>query len=220
MNGDSATVFVVDDDPSIRRGLDRLLRSAGYSVEVFESAQDFLARPPYGGTGCVILDVQMPRTTGPELHSQIAEKGISLPVVFLTAHGDVSTVVSAMKKGALDFLEKPADDEILLEAVRQAIARHTSTQAQENDRRRIEDRLATLSARERDVMLEVIQGKLNKQIGAALGITEKTVKVHRGRVMEKMGVGSVAELVHLCDTVGITPESPTADKGDSIRQVS
>ncbi len=220
MNGDPATVFVVDDDPSVRRGLDRLLRSAGYRVEVFESAKEFLARPPYGGTGCMILDVQMPGTPGPELHGQIAEQGISLPVVFLTAHGDVSTGVSAMKKGALDFLEKPVDDEVLLEVVRQAIARHAATQAHEQDRRRIEDRLATLSARERDVMLEVIQGKLNKQIGAALGITEKTVKVHRGRVMEKMGVGSVAELVHLCDAVGITPESPAAAASDSIRQIS
>jgi len=220
VNVESATVFVVDDDPSVRRGLDRLLRSAGYRVEVFESAKDFLARPPYAGTGCMILDVQMPGTTGPELHSRIAEQGISLPVVFLTAHGDVSTGVSAMKKGALDFLEKPVDDEVLLEAVRQAIARHATTQAHEKDRRRVEDRLATLSARERDVMLEVIQGKLNKQIGAALGITEKTVKVHRGRVMEKMGVGSVAELVHLCDTVGITPDSPSAEAGESVRQTS
>lgn len=220
MSGESATVFVVDDDPSVRRGLDRLLRSAGYAVEVFESAKDFLARLPYRGTGCIILDVQMPGTTGPELQSKIGEKGVSLPVVFLTAHGDVSTSVAAMKRGAMDFLEKPVDDEVLLEVVRQAIARHAVTRAHERDRRRIEDRLATLSARERDVMLEVIQGKLNKQIGAALGITEKTVKVHRGRVMEKMGVGSVAELVHLCDTIGITTESPKADEGESIRQVS
>jgi FixJ family two-component response regulator len=220
MTDETTTVFVVDDDSSVRRGLDRLLRSAGYDVEVFESAREFLGRAPFGGTGCVILDVQLPGTTGPELHSQIAEQGISLPVVFLTAHGDISTGVTAMKKGALDFLVKPVDDEILLEAVRQAIARHGATQVRERDRRRIEARLATLSARERDVLQEVIRGKLNKQIGAALGITEKTVKVHRGRVMEKMGVSSVAELVHLCDTLGIVPESPAADEGDSVRQVS
>ena len=219
MTDEATTVFVVDDDPSVRRGLDRLLRSAGYSVEVFKSAQDFLVRAPYVGTGCMILDVQMPGTTGPELHSRIAEKGVSLPVVFLTGHGDVSTSVAAMKNGALDFLEKPVDDEVLLDVVRQAIARHASTQMLEKVRRRIDDRLATLSAREREVMLEVIKGRLNKQIGDALGITEKTVKVHRGRVMEKMGVASVAELVHLCDTIGIAPESPAADEGEFIRRV-
>lgn len=220
MSNDPATVFVVDDDPSVRRGLDRLLRSAGFDVELFASGREFLARAPFGGTGCVILDVQMPGTTGPELHNQIAGTGISLPVVFLTAHGDVSTGVAAMKKGALDFLEKPVDDEVLLEVVRRAIAWHACTQAHEKDRRRIEDRLATLSARERDVMLEVIKGRLNKQIGTALGITEKTVKVHRGRVMEKLGVGSVAQLVHLCDLVGITPASPAAEEGASVRRVS
>ncbi len=219
MTDDAATVFVVDDDPSVRRGLDRLLRSAGFNVEVFESARGFLEQAPFGGTGCVILDVQMPGTSGPEMHNQIAERGFTLPVVFLTAHGDIATGVTAMKKGALDFLVKPVDDEILLEAVRQAIARHAATQARDRDLQRIEARLATLSARERDVLLEVIRGKLNKQIGAALGITEKTVKVHRGRVMEKMGVSSVAELVHLCDTIGIAPESPLPDEGDSMRQM-
>ncbi len=220
MSDDSATVFVVDDDPSVRRGLDRLLRSAGFDVELFESGREFLGRAPFGGTGCVLLDVQMPGTTGPELHNQIAGKGMSLPVVFLTAHGDVATGVAAMKKGALDFLEKPVDDAVLLEVVRRAIARHACTRAHEEDRRRIEDRLGTLSARERDVMLEVIKGRLNKQIGAALGITEKTVKVHRGRAMEKMGVGSVAELVHLCDIAGIPPGSPAAEEGESVRRVS
>lgn len=219
MNSDAATVFVVDDDPSVRRGLNRLLRSAGYRVEAFESAKGFLARARYAGTGCMILDVRMPGTTGPELHSQMTEMGISLPVVFLTAHGEVATGVSAMKKGALDFLEKPVDDEILLGVVRQAIARHASTQAHQETRRLAENRLATLSARERDVMREVIQGRLNKQIGAALGITEKTVKVHRGRVMEKMGVGSVAELVHLCDIIGITPALPAAGEDEAMRRV-
>ncbi|MCC6713970.1 MAG: response regulator transcription factor [Gammaproteobacteria bacterium] len=220
MSNDSATVFVVDDDLSVRRGLHRLLRSAGFDVELYRSGGEFLARAPFGGTGCVILDVQMPGTTGPELHNQIAERGISLPVVFLTAHGDVSTGVAAIKKGAVDFLEKPVDEDVLLEVVHQAIARHAAMQTHEKDRRRIEDRLATLSARERDVMLEVIKGRLNKQIGAALGITEKTVKVHRARVMEKMGVGSVAELVHLCDIGGIAPGSPAAEGGVFVRQMS
>jgi FixJ family two-component response regulator len=205
MSSDAPTVFVVDDDPSVRRSLDRLLRSAGFNVEVFASARAFLERKPVDQTGCVILDVQMPETTGPELHNQFLAKGLSLPVLFLTAHGDVPTSVTAMKNGALDFLLKPVDDKVLLEAVGQAVRRHAAERARERDRHLIEARLASLSLREREVMEHVIRGRLNKQIAADLGIAEKTVKVHRGRLMEKMEVGSVAELVHLCESVGIEP---------------
>jgi FixJ family two-component response regulator len=193
------TVFVVDDDMAVRRGLARLIRSVGLNVETHSSATEFLEKPPSSGAGCVVLDVRMPGMTGPELFEQMSEKGLSLPVVFLTGHGDVPTGVRAMKKGAVDFLLKPVDDEVLLAAIRQAVARHASELARDQERQGIQKRLLRLSAREREVMEHVIRGQLNKQIAADLGISEKTIKVHRGRVMAKMEVGSVAELVRLCD---------------------
>jgi FixJ family two-component response regulator len=205
MSASDATVFVVDDDMAVRRSLARLLRSAGLNVETFPSAREFLDRLPSARTGCIVLDVRMPGITGPELFDQMAAKGLSLPVVFLTGHGDVPTSVRAMKKGAVDFLLKPVDDEVLLHAIRQAVARHVSQQAREQERQSIEGCLCRLSAREREVMEYVIRGDLNKQIAADLGISEKTVKVHRGRVMAKMEAGSVAELVRLCEAGGIRP---------------
>jgi len=209
MNASDATVFVVDDDMAVRRSLARLLRSAGLNVETFPSAREFLDRLPSAPAGCIVLDVRMPGMTGPELFDQMAGKGLSLPVVFLTGHGDVPTSVRAMKKGAVDFLLKPVDDEVLLQAIRQAVARHVSQQAREQERWSIEGRLRRLSAREREVMEYVIRGDLNKQIAADLGISEKTVKVHRGRVMAKMEAGSVAELVRLCEAADIRPRQET-----------
>jgi len=214
MNAVDTTIFVIDDDAAVCRSLARLLHSSGFHVETFSGAQEFLARPAFSGTGCVILDVCMSGITGPELHERMSEDGLSLPVIFLTGHGDVPTSVKAMKKGAVDFLLKPVDDEVLLEAVRQAVKRHAAEQARERERERINARLARLSLREREVMEHVIGGQLNKQIAADLGIAEKTVKVHRGRLMEKMEVGSVAELVHLCESVGIEPGR--AGGGDSL----
>ena len=209
MNASDATVFVVDDDMAVRRSLARLLRSAGLNVETFPSAREFLDRLPSAPAGCIVLDVRMPGMTGPELFDQMAGKGLSLPVVFLTGHGDVPTSVRAMKKGAVDFLLKPVDDEVLLQAIRQAVARHVSRQAREQERQSIEGRLRRLSAREREVMEYVVRGDLNKQIAADLGISEKTVKVHRGRVMAKMEAGSVAELVRLCEAADIRPRQET-----------
>jgi len=209
MSASDATVFVVDDDMAVRRSLARLLRSAGLNVETFPSAREFLDRLPSARTGCIVLDVRMPGMTGPELFDQMAGKGLSLPVVFLTGHGDVPMSVQAMKKGAVDFLLKPVDDEALLHAIRQAVARHVSQQAREQERQSLEGRLRRLSAREREVMEYVIRGDLNKQIAADLGISEKTVKVHRGRVMAKMEAGSVAELVRLCEAAGIRPRQET-----------
>jgi RNA polymerase sigma factor (sigma-70 family) len=203
MSASGATVFVVDDDAAVRRGLARLIRSAGLSVETFSSAREFLENSPASRTGCVVLDVRMPGMTGPELFEQMAEKGLSLPVVFLTGHGDVPTSVRAMKKGAVDFLLKPVDDEAPLQAIRQAVERCASEQEREQERQGIQARLRRLSPREREVMEHVIRGLLNKQIAADLGISEKTVKVHHGRVMAKMEVGSVAELVRLCDQESI-----------------
>lgn len=195
------TVLVVDDDPSVRRALTRVIRAWGWHAEVFAAASDFLQAVGRVRFGCAVLDVRMPGMTGPQLHERMVREGISLPVVFLTGHGDVPTGVQAIKKGAVDFLCKPVDGSVLRDALEGALAVDVETSRRSAERREIEDRIATLSAREREVMTFVIGGWLNKQIGADLGIAEKTVKVHRGRVMDKMGVHTVAELVRLCDTV-------------------
>jgi FixJ family two-component response regulator len=200
MDLSQTTVFVVDDDEAVRASLARLLRSTGWNVETYASAREFLARTVFSGTGCVLLDVQMPGVSGTQLHESMYQRGLTLPVVFLTGHGDVSTGVRAMKRGAVDFLLKPLDEEELLAAISQALERHAREQARRREWQDIAERLGRLSAREREVIENVIRGSLNKQIAAELGIAEKTVKVHRGRVMEKMEVRSVAELVHLCET--------------------
>jgi len=200
-----ATIFVVDDDASMRKSLLWLLRSAGWHAEAFASAEEFLAQPSFSGTGCLILDVRMPHLTGPQLRDQLAARNSSLPIVFLTGHGDVPTGVDAMKKGAVDFLLKPVDDQILLQAVQLAVERHQTAQAHARELDTIRTRVARLSGREYEVMEYVIAGCINKQIADALGIAEKTIKIHRGRVMQKMEVTSVAELVHLCQTAAIAP---------------
>lgn len=196
-------VSVVDDDASVRRSLSRLIRAAGWDAETYSSATEFTERMPSSRAACVLLDIQMPGLTGPQLHEWMAGKGISLPIVFLTGHGDIPTSVQAMKRGAVDFLLKPVDDEVLLKAIHQAIDMHATEQSREKRQDEIRERHACLTAREREVMGQVIGGRLNKQIAADLGISVKTVKVHRARAMEKMGVRSVAALVHDCDTAGI-----------------
>ena len=207
---DEATVFVVDDDASVRRSLTRLLRAAGWNVETLSTAQEFLQRAPVSEPACVVLDVRMPEMSGPELHSQMTESGLSLPVIFLTAYGDVPTSVEAMKRGAVDFLLKPVDAAVLLQAVTRAVESHAAELSRRKGRQHVLACLAQLTTRERQVLDAVICGHRNKQIAADLGISEKTVKVHRGRVMEKMEVRSVAQLVHLCETAGIGSDSPGA----------
>jgi FixJ family two-component response regulator len=197
------TVFVVDDEDQVRRSLMRLVASAGWAVEAFPSAQAFLQRLPIGGLGCILLDLQLPGISGAELQERIRAMGVTLPIVFLTGHGDVPTSVHAMKNGALDFLLKPAEDEIVLRAIDVAIAKHVTLSSEQRARAAIEERLAKLSLRERQVMEFVVRGRLNKQIAAELGITEKTVKAHRARVMEKLGIRSVAALVQLCTAAGM-----------------
>lgn len=208
--GDSqrATVFVIDDDASVRRGLRRLLKLSGYAVEEFATAEEFLRRVTPSERGCAILDVRMPRMTGPQLFERMNRSGSSLPVIFLTAHGDVPTSVHAMKDGAVDFLLKPVDADSLLPAVRDAIRRQDSALASEREIGAIEARLERLSRREREVMEHVVRGDPNKRIASDLGISEKTVKVHRHRVMEKMEAGSLAELVRLAGTVASRPAPP------------
>lgn len=198
-----ALIAVVDDDISVRRSLSRLVRAAGWSAEMFSSAQEFMECELSPDAACVLLDIQMPGLTGTELQEWMTDKEISLPVVFLTAFGDVPTSVLAMKRGAVDFLVKPVDDEVLLETIRGAIARHTSEKSRRGLQDAIKERHACLTAREREVMGQVIGGRLNKQIAADLGISLKTVKVHRARAMEKMGVRSVAALVQACNSAGI-----------------
>lgn len=201
MQDKQATVFVIDDDPEVRAALDRLLRSDGWRVQAFASAQDFLDAALATGPGCILLDVDMPGMTGPQLHAHLQETGVGLPVIYLTGRCSVSISVQAMKNGALDFLEKPIDADALLPAIALAVDRHRQSREKGERLSDIQQRLSTLSARERDVFNLVIQGRLNKQIAGDLQIAEKTVKVHRGRVMAKMKVRSVAQLVHLYEQV-------------------
>lgn len=199
-------VFIVDDDPSVLKGLGRLLGSCGFAVEAFSSARAFLAahssRPR---PSCAVLDVKMPELDGLDLQQELAARGSCMPVVFITGHGDIPTTVKAMKGGAVDFLSKPVDEQDLLDAIRQALAGDEAHHAAENDKEKVLERVRRLTPREHEVLCHVIAGRLNKQIAHALGIAEKTVKVHRGRVMEKMAADSVADLVRLTQTAGIDP---------------
>ena len=196
-------VHVVDDDDGVRTGFTRLLRSAGLDVRAYPSANLFLDEVDSVAPGCVLLDITMPGISGPELHDQLRARGSRLPVIYLTGHGTVSLGVNAMRHGAFDFIEKPADADALLRVVNDAVAQREQASAQESELDDIRGRLARLSPREHEVMNHVIQGRLNKQIAADLNIGVKTVKVHRGRVMAKMKVRSVAQLVHLCDALNV-----------------
>jgi RNA polymerase sigma factor (sigma-70 family) len=192
-------VFVVDDDPVMRKSLSRLLRSAGFEAVEYGVAEDFLRSVPPDSSGCAVLDVSMPGLDGLALQRELSSRGSPISVVFLTGHGDIPKTVRAMQSGATDFLTKPVEDEVLLQAVRRALEANRALEEAREDRADVERRLATLTPREREVLELVVAGRLNKQIGADLGIAERTVKVHRGRVMGKMKVGSVAELVRLAD---------------------
>lgn len=201
----TATVYIVDDDATFARGLARLVGAAGWNAEVCASAADFLrpGRVSAGEPGCVLLDVRMPGMRGPELQRVMIERHIDLPVVFLTGHGDVGTSVDAMKLGAVDFLEKPVRAEKLVAAIRTALVRDAAHRAKDRELRDIEARMAKLSPREREVMGHVVAGRLNKQIAADLGISLKTVKAHRAKVMAKLDVRSVPALVDLCRAAGV-----------------
>jgi FixJ family two-component response regulator len=203
MSAPRERVCVVDDDPAVLKSLWRLLRSAGFDVATFGSPEEFLRSLAPDAEGCAVLDVSMPGLDGLALQQALSARGSQLPVLFLTGHGDIPRTVRAMKGGATDFLTKPVDDQVLLAAVRRALE---LDQAGRESRRELADarrRLATLTPREREVLEGVVAGSLNKQIGGDLGITEKTVKVHRGRVMEKMAVASLAELVRLSGRLGV-----------------
>jgi FixJ family two-component response regulator len=201
-------VFVVDDDPSARKSLRRLLASAGYAIEAFASAREFLARERHAGPCCLVLDVRMPGLTGLQLQEALAAAGRRMSIVFVTGHVDVPMSVKAMKGGAVDLLTKPFDAKDLLKAIQRALVKDVQDLREEATVAAIRERVKTLTPRETEVFALVVTGMLNKQIASALGVGEKTVKVHRARVMEKMRAGSVAELVRLADRVGvIVPKS-------------
>ena len=193
----TALVFVVDDDASVRKSLARLVKAAGYEAETFASVRDFLARRSYYGPCCLVLDVRMPGLTGLDLQEALRAAGQRLSIVFITGYRDVPASVKAMKGGAVDFLTKPVDEGTLLAAIQQAVARTLADRRQQARVKEIRSRITTLTPREAAVFALVVTGMLNKQIASELGIAEKTVKVHRARVMEKMRAGSLAELVRL-----------------------
>jgi len=201
------TVYVVDDDASVRKSVGRLLRTAGLQVEVFASADEFLACPPSDESGCLLLDLQMPGRNGLELQEALVAARRPIPIVFVTGHGDIAASVRAMKGGAVDFLTKPYSVEELLEAVERAMAKDKRDRREQAQLTELESRARALTPREAEVLRLVVRGLLNKQVAAELGISEKTVKVHRARVMHKMRADSMADLVRMAGRLHPTPRA-------------
>jgi FixJ family two-component response regulator len=199
------TVFVVDDDASVREGLRSLIRSVDLRVELFASALEFLASPKPDAPSCLILDVRMPGLGGLECQRQLSAAGLHFPVIFMTGHGDIPMSVRAMKEGAVDFLTKPFRDQDLLDAVQQALDQDRLRRSVAQSLESLRERFSSLTAREQEVMAWVVSGRLNKQIAGELGTSEITVKVHRGHVMRKMTASSVADLVRMAGRLGIAP---------------
>jgi len=199
-----STVFVVDDDASVRTAVRRLLGSVGLPCETFGTATEFLKRAEQGVSGCLLLDVRMPGPSGIDLQRMLTAAGHDLPIIFVTGHADVPLTVRAMKAGALEVLTKPFDDQVLLDAVYQALERERIARIQRDELHLLRSRYETLTAREREVMGLVVTGLLNKQVAHALGTVEKTIKVHRAQVMHKMEADSLAELVRMADRLGLS----------------
>ena len=203
-----STVHVVDDDVSFQTAIRRRLRAAGYEVQIYSSAEQFLDRLPTDNqSSCLLLDVRMPRLSGSELQNRLREVGFTIPIVFLSAYVDVETTVSAIKAGADDFLIKPVTSDQLLPAIERALARQDALRKRQSELDVLRARVATLTSRERQVCELMVQGKINKQIAYALGPTERTIKMHRQRVMEKMYVNSLAELIVIAHRLGLSAEA-------------
>lgn len=206
MNDPAPIVFIVDDDPSVRRALARLVRLAGYRAESFDSARAFLAAAdPTNCPACLLLDLQLPDVSGLELQREL---NAALPIIFITGHGDIGTTVDAMKAGAADFLPKPVSDTVLLDAIGRALERSAQMGECRRELANLRERADRLTPREREVMALVVTGRLNKQVAGDLGIAEKTIKIHRARVMQKMQAASLADLVRLADKIGIGASQP------------
>lgn len=202
---DKPIVFVVDDDVSVRESLELLIQFAGWQPETFASAEEFLARPRVSTPSCLVLDVSLPDLNGLELQKLIATDRTDMPIIFITGHGDIPMTVQAMKGGAVEFLTKPIDDDALLSAIRSAIKRSAAALDEQTELQVLRDCYASLTPREREVMRLAVSGMLNKQIGLKLGISEITVKAHRGKMMPKMKANSVADLVKIAVRLGLTP---------------
>lgn len=205
MNVSKATIYIVEDDASFRKSMERLISASGYVASAFESAEHFLSQVAIRHPACLLLDIQLPDIDGLRLQQLLVENGIHLPIIFMTGHGTIPMSVQAMKNGAVDFLPKPFDAKDLLGAIADAIKRDTDRVQETSEKSEIKTLMDTLTPREKEVLRWLISGRLNKQIACALGITERTVKAHRSQIMKKSGVSSIAELVRLAEKVDIPP---------------
>jgi|SRR5579862_3627401 len=198
------TVFIVDDDRSMRQAIQDLVESVGLRAEPYATGQEFLRRQLTSHPSCLVLDVRLPQMSGLDLQRQLGEIGLQIPIIFITAHGDIPMSVGALKSGAVEFLTKPFRDQDLLDAIQQALQRDSAARAQQTEIHELEQRFQSLTVREREVMTLVVSGMLNKQIASELGASEATVKIHRGHVMEKMQAGSIVELVRMADKLKLS----------------
>ena len=199
------TVFIIDDDRGMRQAVQDLVESVGLRAEAFATGQDFLRRQLTGGPSCLVLDVRLPQLSGLDFQRHLAETGVQIPIIFITAHGDIPMSVRALKSGAVEFLTKPFRDQDLLAAIQQALQRDSVAREQQAEIHDLQGRYQSLSARQREVMTLVVSGMLNKQIASEIGASEATVKIHRGHVMQKMGAGSLVESVRMADKVKLSP---------------
>jgi FixJ family two-component response regulator len=199
------TVFIIDDDRSMRQAIQDLVESVGLRAEAYATGHEFLRRQRTSDPSCLVLDVRLPQMSGLDFQRQLADTGVQIPIIFITAHGDIPMSVRALKSGAVEFLTKPFRDQDLLDAIQQALQRDSAARAEQTEIHALEQRFQSLTVREREVMTLVVSGMLNKQIAAELGASEATVKIHRGHVMEKMQAGSIVELVRMADKLKLSP---------------